>query len=151
MKSANAKPSISEVFSLYHMYNSQNAFGRKTHTKGFETSKGIFGVFQGYYGTVGRGTLHLHIILYLKGALSWEIKELLKNEDFWDRVKAFKRANFRAHWDKLEDKDLSKNSPKWTNEKTAICIVFTTLYRWTKTNPNHPCNWRWGETPLETS
>lgn len=82
MKSANAKPSISEVFSLYHMYNSQNAFGRKTHTKGFETSKGIFGVFQGYYGTVGRGTLHLHIILYLKGALSWEIKELLKNEDF---------------------------------------------------------------------
>ena len=89
--------------------------GAQTSTKRFEATKGIFGVLQGYYGTVecqGRGTLHLHILLYLKGAPSWdEMKELLKSDAFRDKIKNFMRANFRAFYEELKDKDLINDLP----------------------------------------
>ncbi|KAK7679205.1 hypothetical protein QCA50_017783 [Cerrena zonata] len=83
--------------------------GAKVSNKRFESSKGIFGILEGYYGTVecqGRGSLHIHMLLFLKGAPSWEeMRELLKTEDFRAKVKTFIAANFKAHYPELKNKE----------------------------------------------
>lgn len=62
-----------------------------------EREKGIFGTVDGFIGTVeaqGCGTLHLHMLLWLKGSVpSSEMKQLLLTEEFRDRVKHFIAAN----------------------------------------------------------
>lgn len=87
----------------------ETLIGVKASSKRFENTKGIFGVVEAYYGTVecqGRGSLHVHLLLFLKGAPSWsEMQALLKTEEFREKVKAFMRANFRAHYPELQDKD----------------------------------------------
>ena len=68
--------------------------------KKIERQTGILGVINGYIGTVeaqGRGTLHLHMLLWLKGCpSSIEMKEKLSNEDFRAKIRAFISANIRA-------------------------------------------------------
>lgn len=68
-------------------------------------SKGIFGVVNAYIGMVesqGQGTLHLHILIWLKGSpTAEEIQTLLKNIDFREKVKRFIHQNFRAYHDLL--------------------------------------------------
>ncbi|KAF7332332.1 ATP-dependent DNA helicase [Mycena kentingensis (nom. inval.)] len=62
--------------------------------------QGIVGMVNGYIGTVeaqGRGTLHLHILFWLKGApVASVMKHALAQEDFQDRLKKFIKANIRA-------------------------------------------------------
>jgi hypothetical protein len=62
--------------------------------------KGIFGTVNTYIGTVeaqGRGTLHLHMLLWLKGSVtSKKMKELLQGESFTTCVKTFISANVHA-------------------------------------------------------
>lgn len=61
---------------------------------------GIFGKVEGYIGSVeaqGRGTLHLHLIIWLAGApTATEMKNLLNTEEFRDRIRNFIAANIRA-------------------------------------------------------
>lgn len=68
--------------------------------KHIQREKGILGVINGYVGTVeaqGRGTLHLHMVLWLKGSVtSSQMKEFLLSEQFRNRVKAFIGANIKA-------------------------------------------------------
>ncbi|KAJ3568696.1 hypothetical protein NP233_g5549 [Leucocoprinus birnbaumii] len=68
--------------------------------------KGLLGVIQGYVGTVeaqGRGTLHLHAILWLKGGPSAsDISKLLKKTEYRDRVRNFIRAHISADIDGLD-------------------------------------------------
>ena len=62
--------------------------------------KGILGTIEAFIGTVeaqGRGTLHLHMVLWLQGAVpSDHMKQLLQTEEFRDKVKMFIAANIRV-------------------------------------------------------
>ena len=71
-----------------------------------KSGMGVFGRVAAYFGTVesqGRGTLHLHLLVWLKHVPPPdEIMALLKTEAFRNRVLAFIQANFRAHLPGLE-------------------------------------------------
>ncbi|THG93269.1 hypothetical protein EW026_g7927 [Hermanssonia centrifuga] len=73
---------------------------------------GIFGKVSAYFGTVeaqGRGTLHLHMLIWLKNAPSSdELLELLKSEVFRDKMRAFIKANVRAYCPGLESAESVK-------------------------------------------
>nr|GAT44292.1 predicted protein [Mycena chlorophos] len=62
---------------------------------------GILGDVNGYIGTVeaqARGTLHLHILIWLRGApVARVMKAALETEAFREKVKRFIAANIRAH------------------------------------------------------
>ena len=69
--------------------------------QGLIYKKGIFGFVSAFIGTVeaqGRGTLHLHMLLWLKGSVpSARMKSLLQSEQFRERVKIFIGTNICAH------------------------------------------------------
>ena len=71
-----------------------------------KSGMGVFGRVAVYFGTVesqGRGTLHLHILIWLKHVPSpEEIAALLKTEAFRNRVLAYINANLRAYVPGLE-------------------------------------------------
>ena len=64
---------------------------------------GVFGKVASYIGTVeaqGRGTLHLHIVVWLCGALTaGRMKEALRSEHFRAKVKDYIAANIKADLD----------------------------------------------------
>ena len=76
---------------------------------------GVFGRVTAYFGVVesqGRGTLHLHLLVWLKHSPSSdEMSALLKTEEFRARVVAFTRANIRAYVPGFEDADSVKGLP----------------------------------------
>lgn len=71
---------------------------------------GILGIVEGYIGTVeaqGRGFLHLHILLWLRGSPSSDImKEWLQDEDFRSKMQAFISKNISADLDRLSASDI---------------------------------------------
>ena len=70
------------------------------HGRPIQREKGILGTIEAYIGTVeaqGRGTLHLHMVLWLRGGMPADkMKECLLTEEFRTKVKTFIRANIRA-------------------------------------------------------
>jgi hypothetical protein len=70
------------------------------HARAVEREPGVLGVVEAYIGTVeaqGRGTLHLHMVLWLKGALTADkMRERLLTADFRAKVKRFISANIHA-------------------------------------------------------
>lgn len=79
-------------------------------------SMGVLGFVEAYFGVVeaqGRGTLHLHMIVWLKDApTAEEMDQLLKDEAFREKVKAFIRLNIRAHIDGLGSKEEVDATPR---------------------------------------
>jgi len=77
---------------------------------------GILGRIRAYFGVVeaqGRGTLHLHMLMWLVGGpTSDEMRELLKRADFRERLANWIRANIRAHLDELSSAEAIKAVPK---------------------------------------
>lgn len=71
-----------------------------THTSPIHRETGILGDVEAYIGTVeaqGRGSLHLHMLLWLKGSVpSSKMKELFLSNEFRQRVKTFISHNIRA-------------------------------------------------------
>ena len=71
------------------------------HNHQIERETGILGDIEAFIGTVeaqGRGTLHLHMLLWLTGAPpSLIMKERLSNSDFRNNIQQFITANIRAH------------------------------------------------------
>ena len=67
---------------------------------------GVLGKLSGYFGVVeaqGRGSLHLHMLLWLANAPSCdEMQELFKGEEFRVKVTSFIKHNIRAHLDGME-------------------------------------------------
>lgn len=72
--------------------------------------EGLFGTIQAYIGTVeaqGRGSLHFHLLLWLKDApRPQEYKEALLSEAFRTKVQAFIRQNIHADIDNLDTADI---------------------------------------------
>jgi hypothetical protein len=82
----------------------EEAFGINKSARGmFRRQKGVFGVVNGYVGTVeaqGWGTLHLHILFWLSGAPSAAgMEKALKTETFRARVSEYIEATIRADID----------------------------------------------------
>lgn len=76
-------------------------FGITKHSNGrIDRKEGLFGKVQNYVGTVeaqGRGTLHLHMLLWLTDAPNaTEMKTALKSELFRDKIVSFVKTSIRA-------------------------------------------------------
>jgi len=71
---------------------------------------------QSYIGTVeaqGRGTLHLHLLLWLKGALSLaDMLRALKHEDFHSKVQDYIKSVIKADIDNLDTPEIISRIPK---------------------------------------
>ena len=78
----------------------EELFGIKSGPRGLTRREGILGEVSAYVGAVeaqGRGTLHLHMVLWLTGApTSAMMKEALKSSKFRDKVRTYIDANIRA-------------------------------------------------------
>ena len=65
--------------------------------------EGVFGVTKSYVGTVeaqGRGSLHLHLLLWLEGApTASELRQALTTSSFRERIKQFVKETIRADLD----------------------------------------------------
>jgi hypothetical protein len=88
----------------------ETLFGVKATPASVTSKVGVLGVVDAYYGVVeaqGRGTLHLHMLLWLRHApTATEMKELLQQDAFRDRLKNFIKANIRAHVDGLDEEGI---------------------------------------------
>ena len=79
-------------------------FGFSRRRNGVVTRRrGIFGVIKSYVGTVeaqGRGSLHLHLLLWLEGApTANELRRAMKSEPVREKIKRFIRDTIRADLD----------------------------------------------------
>jgi hypothetical protein len=94
-------------------------FGVKRTKFQVRSEKGIFGHIAAYFGVVesqGRGTLHLHILLWLMNSPSIaEIFELLKTEEFRSKVTEFIRTNIKGYAPGFESADTVKAIPRKTD------------------------------------
>ncbi|TFK88333.1 hypothetical protein K466DRAFT_489162 [Polyporus arcularius HHB13444] len=81
-----------------------------------KSGTGVLGKAAAYVGSVesqGRGSLHLHMLLWLHNTpRSEQLQELLRQEDFRTRVLAYIRANIRAYLTGLETAASVKAIPK---------------------------------------
>ena len=94
----------------------ETLFGVKVTPAQVKSGVGVFGRVTAYFGVVesqGRGTLHLHLLVWLKHAPSSdEMSTLLKTEEFRARVVAFLHANIRAYVPGFEDGESVKKLPR---------------------------------------
>jgi hypothetical protein len=91
---------------------------------------GVLGQLRAHYGVVeaqGHGSLHLHMLLWLKNAPSSESMQLLLcTEEFQKRVAEYVDANVRAHLDRM-------------TEDMIIAMEHETDLTWSRPpNPNSP-------------
>ena len=95
----------------------QTLFGIEVTKDRVHTTMGILGRISAYFGVVeaqGRGTLHVHMLLWLEDAPnSNEMHEFLKTEEFQDRIRAYIKQNIRAHVDGLHE-EMLKSTPHET-------------------------------------
>jgi hypothetical protein len=99
------KAVLEELFGLY---------GHDTHRKKKVRKEGIFGRVASYIGTVeaqGRGSLHLHIVLWLcEAPIADMMKELLKKESFRHRVANFIDKTIKGDVDGVDSQEMMKTS-----------------------------------------
>jgi len=90
-------------------------FGVEATTQRVHSRMGIFGEVTGYFGLVesqGRGTLHLHLLVWLRNTpISGEIEKLLGTEDFRQQIRNFIKQNIRAYMPGFESAEELKKIP----------------------------------------
>ena len=93
----------------------ETLFGVRVHTtrRQVENRIGIFGYVNGYFGVVeaqGRGSLHVHMLLWLKHAPNAdEMLELLTQLSFREKVATYIDHNIRTHLDGFDEKFVQEN------------------------------------------
>lgn len=98
----------------------------KVNVTEFQTKSGmgVLGRVSAYFGTTesqGRGSLHLHLLLWLEDTPTWEeMRELLKEETFRHKITAYIKQNFRAYLPGFESAESVKAIPK-EPEVASIC------------------------------
>ena len=101
----------------------ETLFGVKTTSRRYESTGGILGSLRAHFGTVecqGRGTLHLHLLVWLNGAPTASVlRELLQTNTFRQKVQSFLRANFRSYYDELATEEAIDAIP--TDPEVAFC------------------------------
>lgn len=85
----------------------ETLFGIHVLRQRVESGIGIFGYVNGYFGVVeaqGRGSLHIHMLLWLKNAPNAdEMMELLTQSQFRDNIATFINQNIRTHLDGFDE------------------------------------------------
>ena len=93
----------------------ETLLGVKVTPAQVKSGVGVFGRVTAYFGVVesqGRGTLHLHLLVWFKHVPSSdEMSALLKSEEFRARVIAFIRANIRSYVPGFETGESVKKLP----------------------------------------
>lgn len=93
----------------------ETLLGVKVTPSQVKSGMGVFGHVSAYFRVVesqGRGTLHLHLLIWLKHVPSAdEISTLLKTEEFRACVASFIHANIRAYTPGFEDGESVKKLP----------------------------------------
>ena len=94
----------------------ETLFGVKPTNFQVRNRIGIFGRVSAYFGVVesqGRGTLHLHILLWLMDSpTAEEMTALLKGSEFRKKVADFIQANLRAYTPGLESAESVASIPR---------------------------------------
>lgn len=94
-------------------------FGIETTKFKVKVKMGVFGRVRAYFGVVesqNRGSLHLHLLVWLEGApTSDEMHKLLQEAEFRARILAYIRANLRASAPGLNSKADVKKTPNETD------------------------------------
>ena len=105
-------------------------FGAEATTQRIHSHMGIFGEVIGYFWLVesqGKGTLHLHMLVWLKNTpMSKDIKDLLATEDFRQRIREFIRENICAYLPGFESAEELKKIP--TMSKSHIHAPLTPIH-----------------------
>ena len=90
----------------------EELFGITKHKGHMTSERGILGELAAYFGVVeaqGRGTLHLHMLIWLRGTPDCDrMQELLEVEAFREKIKQYIKANVRAHADELTEESMKK-------------------------------------------
>lgn len=90
---------------------------------------GIFGITESYIGSIeaqGRGTLHVHLLVWLHGSTTAEeMQALLKDEDFRRRMELFITKNIRSHVDGLDEDYLKSETSKQRKVLKKIATPFS--------------------------
>ena len=90
----------------------EELFGITKHQGHITSERGILGELAAYFGVVeaqGRGTLHLHMLIWLRGTPDCDrMQELLQAEPFREKIKQYIQANVRAHADELTEESIKK-------------------------------------------
>ena len=75
-----------------------------------QSERGILRDVVAYFGVVeaqGRGTLHLHMLMWLAGTPDCDkMEEMLRSQEFRDKIKRYIHANVRAHLGNLTSADM---------------------------------------------
>ncbi|KAF8801482.1 hypothetical protein BYT27DRAFT_7262019 [Phlegmacium glaucopus] len=87
-------------------------FGISKQRNGLIVRKeGVFGVVKSYVGTVeaqGRGSLHLHLLVWLEGApMAKEMKHALTHDAFRVKIKEFIKTTIRADLDSQDSTEVA--------------------------------------------
>ncbi|KAF7294856.1 ATP-dependent DNA helicase [Mycena indigotica] len=114
-----------EYFHLVVKIILEEMIGVKSGTQGAINRKmGVLGFVNGYIGTVeaqARGSLHLHILFWLKDApTANDMQEALRSETFRDKIKAFIHQNIRA--DLTQDIQQPTNNKRRGNGKSSVAF-----------------------------
>ena len=93
----------------------ETLLGIKVSSYQVKSELGVLGKIGAYFGVVecqGRGTLHFHCLIWLKDSPSGDhIQQLLKSEEFRQRMQSYIKANIRAYMPGLEDEETVKAMP----------------------------------------
>ena len=88
----------------------ETVFGITKTKFSIHRKEGAYGVVQAYLGAVeaqGRGTLHLHMLVWLKDAPTAKVmQEALKNDGFHQRIIDFIKATIHADIDGMDTDNL---------------------------------------------
>jgi len=88
----------------------ESLFGISKRGPRTNSEKGILGHLTGYFGVVeaqGRGSLHVHMLLWLSNAPNvMEMHAKLQEESFREQIRTYIKANVRAHLDDLGEHDI---------------------------------------------
>ena len=91
----------------------ETLFGIRILPQQIESRLGILGFVNGYFGVVeaqGRGSLHVHMLLWLRHAPNAnEMLELLTHTDFCEKVAKYVEFNIRTHLDGFDDEYVDHN------------------------------------------
>lgn len=85
----------------------ETLFGIRVLKRHVESHMGVLGLVNGYFGVVeaqGRGSLHVHFLMWLKNAPNAEeMLELLRQSDFRDNIATYIDHNIRTHLEGFDE------------------------------------------------
>jgi hypothetical protein len=117
----------------------ETLFGVRVSRLRVESGIGIFGLVNGYFGVIeaqGRGSLHIHFLIWLKNAPNAdEMVELLNQAHFREKIANFVEYNIRTHLDGFDEEYVIKSNrephvsysrppnprdPNWDTERNVV-------------------------------